>query len=559
MKPKTIAGILRSRADSSQADHLAIRFKQADRWVEWTWREYWEKARSVEAGLVAAGVGAGDYVLILVPEMQSAVASLFGVWALGAVPIQIGLPFQLTNAAGFLEQLPTTARRLEARFVILSKALADSAPDLDKLRLVVAEDLLRSSPAGPLPDPDDAPGPAFLQLTSGSTGQPRAVVVPHDRLLLHMASMSAALPSHSESMAVSWLPLHHDMGLLGGLLFPFYNGFPAHMISTADFRSRPGCWLEAISRFRGTITAAPPSAYAICLQLARRLVSARLDLSAWECAMVGAEPVSPDLLRNFVRAFSPCGFRAEGFFPVYGLAEATVAVTFPTLLASTVYDRVNRLTLETEHRAVPCGDDSLSLELVGVGRPIPSTEIQIVDDAGRQLEDRMAGEIVVRSPSLMLGYDGESAATAGAFRDGWLLTGDLGYQADGSLFITGRKKEVIIKGGHNLIPGVIEEIVSGVEGVRMGCVAAVGVRSAEQETEMVFVVAETRLGAELHKALTERIREALKNQGVNVDRIVLVEPKSLPKTTSGKIKRFEVAQTLQADRSTWIVDTLHKV
>ena len=546
MQAKTIAGILRSRADSSQADKLAIRFKLADRWVEWTWREYWKTARSAEAGLVAAGVRAGDSVLILVPEIQSAVTSLFGVWALGAVPIQIGLPFHVSNFAAFLNQLPITARRLDARFVILSKTLADIAPDLGELRVVVAEDLPRSQPAGPLPDPDDAPGPAFLQLTSGSTGHPRAVVASHDRLLLHMASMSAALPSHSASMAVSWLPLHHDMGLLGGLLFPFYNGFPAHVISTADFRSRPGCWLEAMSRFRGTITAAPPSAYAICLQVAHRLRAAHLDLSAWECAMVGAEPISPDLVRNFVRAFSPCGFRAEAFFPVYGLAEATVAVTFPTLLASTRYDRVDRLMLETEHRAVPCGEGSRTLELVGVGRPIPSTEIQIVDDAGRPLPDRMVGEILVRSSSLMLGYHGESAATAAAFRDGWLLTGDLGYQADGSLFITGRKKEIIIKGGHNLIPGVIEEIVSGVDGVRMGCVAAVGVRSAEQETEMVFVVAETRLGVELHKALTERIREALKIQGVNVDRIVLVAPKSLPKTTSGKLKRFEVAQALQA-------------
>ena len=545
MKAKTIAGILRSRADSSQADNLAIRFKQADGWVEWTWREYWETARCAEAGLVAAGIRAGDSVLILVPEIESAVTSLFGVWALGAVPIQIGLPFHLANSAAFLNQLPITARRLDARFVILSKTLADVAPDLGELRVAVAEDLPRSRPASPLPDPDDAPGPAFLQLTSGSTGHPRAVVVPHDRLLLHMASMSGALPSHSGSMAVSWLPLHHDMGLLGGLLFPFYNGFPAHMISTADFRSRPGCWLEAMSRFRGTITAAPPSAYSICLQVAHKLRT-RLDLSAWECAMVGAEPVSPDLVRNFVLAFSPCGFRAEAFFPVYGLAEATVAVTFPTLLASTHYDRVDRLMLETEHRAVPCGDGSRSLELTGVGRPIPSTEMQIVDDSGRPLPDRMVGEILVRSPSLMLGYHGESAATTAAFRDGWLLTGDLGYQADGSLFITGRKKEIIIKGGHNLIPGVIEEIVAAVDGVRMGCVAAVGVRSAEQETEMVFVVAETRLGAELHKALTERIREALKNEGVNVDRIVLVAPKSLPKTTSGKLKRFEIAQALQA-------------
>jgi fatty-acyl-CoA synthase len=347
-------------------------------------------------------------------------------------------------------------------------------------------------------------------------------------------------------MAVSWLPLHHDMGLLGGLLFPFYNGFPAHMISTADFRSRPGCWLEAMSRWRGTIAAAPPSAYAMCLQLARRVIQARLDFGAWECAMVGAEPVSADLLRTFAAAFSPCGFRAEAFFPVYGLAEATVAVTFPTLLTSTRYDCVDRAILERDGKAIPSADGLSTLESVSVGHPIPCTEIQIVDASGRSVPDRVVGEILVRSPSLMEGYYGEPEATAAALRDAWLQTGDLGYQAQGSLFVTGRKKEMIIKGGQNLMPSVIEEIVSGVEGVRMGCVAAVGVWSPEQQTEMVCVVAETRSDGASHAALAGRIRDVLKGHGISVDRVLLTPPKSLPKTTSGKLKRFEVVQALEA-------------
>src|SRR5262249_6499859 len=203
------------------------------------------------------------------------------------------------------------------------------------IRRLSVEHLPAAAPAHSLPDPEDAPGPAVIPLTRGSTDRPRAIAGPHDPPLRPIAAIRAGLPSRPESVAVSWLPLHHDMGLLGGLLFPFFNGFPAHMISTADFRARPWCWLEAMSRFRATICAAPPSAYALCLALAPRALRARFDLSAWECAMVGAEPISAGLLRGFAATFAPCGFRAEAFFPVYGLAEATVAVTFPTLLAPT--------------------------------------------------------------------------------------------------------------------------------------------------------------------------------------------------------------------------------
>jgi acyl-CoA synthetase (AMP-forming)/AMP-acid ligase II len=547
MTPRTIAGILRSRAESSERGRLAIRFKEGGDWPAWTWAEYWEAARAAGAGLYAAGVRPGDRVLLLVPENRPAVTALFGAWAIGAVPIQVGLPFPLTDLAAFLARLSATARRLGARVLVLSGGLARIGPGERGVRHIVADALLGDAPTASLPDPEDAPGPAFIQLTSGSTGHPRAVAVPHDRLLRHMAAMSAALPSRADSMAVSWLPLHHDMGLLGGLLFPFWNGFPAHMISTFDFRNSPGCWLEAMARFRGTICAAPPSAYAICLQLARRAVRSGLDLSAWECAMVGAEPISAGLLRRFAEDFAPCGFRAEAFFPVYGLAEATVAVTFPTLLAPTHFDRVSRSALEREGKAVAAAADGPgTLELVGVGRPIPGTQVRITGPEMAVLPERTLGEIQVRSDTVMDGYLGEPLAAP--FQDGWLQTGDLGYLADGSLFVTGRAKELIIKGGHNLVPSVLEEIVAGVDGVRAGGVAAVGVRSPRRETELVYIVAETRLETAAHPPLAARIRAALGSHGITADEVVLVAPKSLPRTTSGKLRRRDLALALGAGR-----------
>src|SRR5262245_19750253 len=312
----------------------------------------------------------------------------------------------------------------------------------ESIKTLIAEDMLLAEPAGELPDPNQAPGAAFIQLTSGTTSKPRGVVVPHDRLLLHLECMSRALPSHQESRAVSWLPLHHDMGLVGGLLFPFYNGFPGHMISTADFQQQPWLWLDTMSRFRATICAAPPSAYAVCLPLANRSAVAGLDLTAWECAMVGAEPISAALLRRFSEAFAPCGFRPEAFFPVYGLAEATVAVSFPELLRPSWVDSVDRLMLESEGRAVPADAGASAMEFVSVGRAIPGSEIRIIDESGAALSDRRIGEILVRAETLSPGYYGDQESTEIALRGGWLHTGDLGYQADGLLFITGRKKEI---------------------------------------------------------------------------------------------------------------------
>ncbi|MDC3959710.1 AMP-binding protein [Polyangium jinanense] len=547
MNTRTIAGLLRHRA-GSRSDEIAIRFKEDTGFEAWTWLRFWEEAVRVAAGLRESGVRPGDRVLVLVPEVKAAVTTLFGIWSLGAVPIPIGLPFRLTHIESFLEQLRKTAEKLSARALVTSRALTAFAGAPGPVRVLCAEEL-SITPHGFSPDPDAAPGPALIQLTSGSTGHPRGVVLGHERLMLHMACMSEALPSHAESVAVSWLPLHHDMGLIGGLLFPFYNGFVANMLAPQDFRARPLAWLEAMSSLRATICAAPPSAYALVLRLARRAAEAGLDLRPWECAMIGAEPISPGLLRRFAEAFGPVGFRAEAFFPVYGLAEATVAVSFPKLLAPSRFAVVDRETLERTGRAVAIEPGPHALELVCVGKPIPQTDVRITGENGEALPERHVGEIEVRAPTLMHEYLDDRAATAAVFRDGYLRTGDLGYVDRGELFVTGRKKDLIIKGGHNLLPSVIEEIVSEVEDVRNGCVVAVGVRAAADETELVYVIAETKLDPTAHDALGERVRAALLSRGIGVDRVVFVPPGTLPKTTSGKLRRRAVAEALSQGRS----------
>jgi acyl-CoA synthetase (AMP-forming)/AMP-acid ligase II len=547
MKPRTLAGLLRARADTV-GEQLAIRFKEGAGWLEWTWGEYWTSARAAAAGLLRRGARPGDHLLLVVPEVRTAVTALFGTWALGATPTIVGVPFQLTDAASYVDQVRALAGSLGARAVILARSLAVARSEESDPPCWVAEDLPEEPGAG-LPDPDAAPGPALIQMTSGSTGRPRGVVIPHDRLMLHMDSMSQALPMPGDGVAVSWLPLHHDMGLLGGLLFPFYNGFVASMLSPQDFRSRPLCWLTALSQLRGTICAAPPSAYALCILLARQALALGLDLGSWRCAMVGAEPIPPRVLRDFAQAFAPVGFRANAFFPVYGLAEATVAVTFPRLEAPTRFDCIDRAALERTGKAIPAvsaqGEPAPhTRELTGLGRPIPHTMLRIVDDTGRELPERAEGEIQVRSATLMEGYHQDPEATAAVLADGWLKTGDLGYLADGELFVTGRKKDLIIKGGHNLAPAHLEAITDTVEGVRPGCVAAVGVPCPQRATELVYLVAETRQPTQEHASLRHRIREALKAHGINVDQVLLVAPQTLLRTTSGKLRRRAMSEML---------------
>jgi acyl-CoA synthetase (AMP-forming)/AMP-acid ligase II len=298
MSTPTLAGLLRARADSD-GDTIGIRFHEGEAPVAWTWAEYWEHARRVAAALHAEGLRPGDRVLVLAPDVRAAVAGHFGVWALGGIPTHVGLPYRLTDVAAFIDQLRTTAKRLDASTLLVSRTVAPFAQRRDGERLLVIEDLLEASVARDLPHPDDLPPPPLVQLTSGSTGHPRAVVVPHHRLVLHLEHIAAALPAGERAMGVTWLPLYHDMGMIGGLLYPFFTRFQVNLLSPMVFQSRPYFWLELMSEVGATHTVGPPSAYAILMRVAAKAAQAGLRLDRLRCAMIGAEPISPALLRRF--------------------------------------------------------------------------------------------------------------------------------------------------------------------------------------------------------------------------------------------------------------------
>jgi acyl-CoA synthetase (AMP-forming)/AMP-acid ligase II len=532
---------LRQHAER-MGDRPAVFFRSAEGWVPWTWNQYWETARRMAGGLRAFGVHPGDRVLVLAPDVKAAVASQLGAWTLGAIPAQLGLPDRLANLDAFVDELGPTLQRLETRTLLVGRSIAALLTSRDEVRILVAEELMEQPPE----EPASMRGAALMQLTSGSTGHPRAVVVPHDRVARHLEHISERLPSDDASVGVTWLPLCHDMGLIGGLLYPCWNGFPVYLTSPMDFRRSPYAWLQTLSQVRATHTAAPPSGFAVCLRLAERAEAERLDLSTLTCAMVGAEPIPPRVLGQFADAFAPCGFRPESFFPVYGLAEATVAVTFPDVMTPTRLDTIDRERFEQEGVAESVHDDRPQVQFVGVGSPLTGTELRIRDREGQDVPERIVGKIWFRSDSMMLGYYGDEEATAAVLQDGWLDTGDLGYVAGGALFVTGRVKDVIIARGRTLVPSAIEEIVATLPGVRKDGVAAVGVPADARATEQVCVVAETRVDASEHSHLAGAVRDALKVRGISVDHVIFVPPKTLPKTSSGKIKRSLVVEHLRS-------------
>ena len=345
--------------------------------------------------------------------------------------------------------------------------------NVESLRhVVIPESLTGASedapPSLPRPRADDL---ALVQYTSGSTGQPKGVALTHRNLLANIRVMGQAAAASGSDTFVSWLPLYHDMGLIGAWLGCMYFGVPLVVMSPQSFLIRPSRWLWAIHANRATMSAGPNFAYELCLAKVRDDEIEGLDLSSWRLAYNGAEPVSPATIERFGDRFAPYGFRREAMTPVYGLAESSVGLAFPPLGRGPLIDRIRRDAFVRSGRAEPAKPGEPDLRFVACGQPLPGHEIRVVDAAGNELGDRREGRIEFRGPSATAGYFNNAPATRSLFHDDWLDTGDLGYLADADLYVTGRVKDVIIRAGRNLHPAELEEAVGNLKGVRKGCVA----------------------------------------------------------------------------------------
>jgi fatty-acyl-CoA synthase len=509
-----------------------------------TYAELQKAARGIARALQEAGFKRGHVIALVLPDAEQFLTALFGASIAGIVPASVYPPATTVDLRQYFDVTARTLSASGAQGVITTATLAsgfaglrDRCPDLEMV--LVHQDL----DAPPLAECDLRPPSlddvAFVQFTSGSTAAPKGVALSHRNVAANIESVSGpdGLCSRTGDVAVTWLPLYHDMGLVGMTIGALHGGRPAVIMSPQAFVKRPVDWLRAISRYRGTISFAPTFGYDLCLRRVKDADLGGLNLSCWRVAGCGAEPVHASTLANFARRLAPAGFRVSSLLPSYGLAEHVVAAA---LAPCGRPPRVERIVAETVAdgcaATIATTEDIATVDLVSCGRPLAGHQLRIVGSDGQVLPARHVGEIALAGPSVMLGYYRHEALTAQTIRGGWLHTGDLGYLADGELFVCGRIKDIILVNGRKYHPQDLEWAVDDLAGVRRGHVVAFGLSEAGG-ADRVVIVLEAR-GTVAADALAGSIRRRIGDRfGLSVDAVAVVPAGTIGRTTSGKVQR----------------------
>ena len=521
-----------------------------------TYAELWQGAQSIAAGLRDLGLSGGDTVAIMLPTSARFFSVFVGTLLAGCVPVPIYPPMRRSQIAEHLKRQAGILRNAKVGMLVTTEdALLFGRlirAQVETLKHVSTPKRLSiDSPAESRPSLT-ADSLALLQYTSGSTGDPKGVMLSHGNLLANIRAFGEVIDVSSSDVAVNWLPLYHDMGLIGNWLGSLYHACPVVMLSPLTFLARPERWLWAIHRFGGTVSAAPNFAYELCVHKIASADLEGLDLKSWRMAGNGAERVDAGTIDAFTERFAPFGFRREAMNPMYGLAESSVALTITPLGRGPMVDRVERHTMHSDGQARPTGvDDTEAMTFVSCGLPLPRHEVRVVDDANRELGDRQEGRLQFRGPSATRGYLDNPEATEALHAGNWLETGDLGYVAAGELYVTGRSKDLIIRAGRNLYPDEIEYAIGDLDDVRKGRVAVFAVDDPKAATERLIVLAETRLeDAEIKTGLRRRIEEVVTAlTDLPPDDVLLVGPGTVLKTANGKIRRSACRSLYESGRT----------
>ncbi|TVQ93844.1 MAG: fatty acyl-AMP ligase [Deltaproteobacteria bacterium] len=508
----------------------------------YTFPQMAEQTARRAAALQALGLKKGDRAGLIIVEPEDFVLTFFAMFRLGVVPVPLYPPLSLGNLDAYAARTAHVLTSADAKVLVASASLqnilwsqVDKVPSLSKL--VKAEDLAKGGANPDLPQitPDDI---AFLQYTSGSTSDPKGVMVTHRCLVANCEGIiEHGLQLHPDrgDKGISWLPLYHDMGLIGFVISPILYGIPVVFIPTLRFIKRPTCWLETIHKHRGTASFAPNFAYALVARKAKPADLERWDLSCVKAFGCGAEPIHPETMRQFNKIFGEhCDLSPTALLPAYGMAEATLAISLKPVESVMVTRQVNAEEFQ-ENGVVLDPDPGQPIEEhVACGVAFPGHEIGIFADDGERLPDGLQGEIAVRGPSVTPGYFRNPDATQKTFRDGWLFTGDLGYTLDGQVYVTGRVKDLIILNGRNIHPQAVEWAASNVDGVRKGNVVAFS-RPGEHSEELVIAL-ETR-ETDTDRLIADVRKAVQREMSLSLAEVICLAPGTLPKTSSGKLQR----------------------
>jgi len=556
MKLDTLQRLLQRAKDFPRAGLRLV--DRAERESFLSWAEIQERSAQVAGGLAKLAVRPGERVALIYPTSAEFFYAFFGTLLAGAVPVPLYPPVRLGRLAEYHARTAAMLGAAGARLLLVERRVrALLGTTLTAARLPLGGLTLDELPQDAQLASDGAPCDlALVQFSSGTTVEPKPVALSQSAVLAQVRALNALWPeqgSASDAAAitgVSWLPLYHDMGLIGCVFPALERPSVLTLVPPEAFVARPALWLRALGRHHATISPAPNFAYALATERIRDEDLEGIDLSGWRFALCGAETVVPEVLRAFAARFARWGFRPEALKPVYGLSEAALAVTFAALERPFVTVHFDRAALVERGAAVPLPSPPEgskanlpeALEIVSVGKPLAGFRLELRDGRGLPLAENCIGRLFVAGPSLMSGYLDQPAATAATLQGGWLDTGDLGFLHDGELYLTGRAKEILLVRGRNYAPADLELAVAELPDVRRGCVAAASHLPAGRETEAVVLFVEHRNGVppERLELLRARAREAvLTRVGLAVDRVELLAPGTLPRTSSGKIRRGE--------------------
>lgn len=549
--PEAFAERVRREPDTRALSEVRFHQREPIAWP-YSCEQLFHAAQHAGLLLARAGLLPGDRVVLSLSDAAQFFSFLLGAQCIGAIPVPVPGFFELPTR-GYINRIISVVSDAEPRVLIVDDAAARRAVHEElgaSVHVAEARSLAAPELASELVrfEPRRAPDEiAFLQYTSGSTGSPKGVVVLHRNLVANLRAIMEGAAVGDDDVVYSWLPLFHDMGLVAGLLLGLYAGIPAYVAPPKTFIARPDSWLRGVSKFRATFSPGPNFAFD---SLARKIPDRLLvgvDLSSWRLAFDGAEPVHPETARAFTSRYAPYGFRESSFRPAYGLAECTLAAAFPRPGIPTHFDCVDRAALCGRGVAVPvCKTTRNAVVHTSVGVPVPMHRIRVLEvDGSREMPSRHLGEVVIEGPSVTPGYFRE--LTSGATARSVLRTGDLGYIADGELYLVDRLKDVILIAGKKYAPADIEQVVASVDGIRNNSVIAFGARGRDG-TESAYVAASVRPGAPQRKPFVAAAicRAILDQFGLALADVFLVRPGILPKTSSGKVMRSACVALLEA-------------